>query len=132
MHEMALVHDVLDVVLDQAESCGATEVKAVYLTIGFARDVMDELMDGLFKYLARGTVAEHADLVIRRVPITARCNGCGGVWHVNFLDESTWTCPACGAVRDYRLNSGMEFYISRIEVAGAAPVRHVKERATCA
>lgn len=118
MHEMALVHDVLDVVLDEAEKCNASEVKAVYLTIGFARDVVEDLMDGLFKHLARGTVAANADLVIQRVPITVTCNGCGEVFHVNFYDESTWVCPKCHAERNYKLRTGMEYYISRIEVAG--------------
>lgn len=117
MHEMALVRNVVDIVLEQAEKVNATEVKSVYLTIGYGRDIVEEYFDGLFSFLARGTVAEHAELVLQRVPYTVRCNQCHRVFHINVFDESTWVCPFCKAERDYKLNSGMEFAITRIEVA---------------
>lgn len=119
MHEMALVRNVVDIVLEYAEKVEATEVKTVYLTIGYGRDVVEEYMDGLFQFLARGTVAEHAELVISRVPYTVRCNTCGFVFPINVFDQSTWVCPACKTERDYTLNTGREFFISKIEVAGA-------------
>lgn len=122
MHEMALVRNVVDIVLDQAEKSKATEVKAVYLTIGYGRDIVEEYFDGLFSFLARGTIAEHAELVIRRTPYTVRCNQCHRVFHIDVFDEKTWVCPFCKAERDYKLNSGMEFAITRIEVAGMSEV----------
>lgn len=121
MHEMALVRDVVDTVLEQATAAGATEVKTVYLTIGYGRDIVEEYMDGLFSFLARGTIAEHAELVIQRIPYTVRCNQCGFVFHINVFDDKTWVCPKCKAERDYKLNSGMEFFINRIEVMGPKP-----------
>lgn len=120
MHEMALVHGVLDAVLERAESIGAAEVKAVHLTIGEGRDVVEDFMQGLFSFLARGTAAEHATLVVRRVPYTVRCNQCGCVFPLNVRDSSTWVCPQCSAERQYRLNSGTEFMIDRIQVVGDA------------
>lgn len=117
MHEMAYVRNVVDVVNDYADREGVAEVKAVYLTIGMARDIVEDYFQGLFQYLARGTVAERAEVVIRRVPFTVRCNRCGRVFPLNVHDPKTWTCPFCGAEQDYRLNSGMEFTVDRIEVA---------------
>lgn len=35
MHEMALCRDVVDIVISEAQTAGATKVKAVYLTIGY-------------------------------------------------------------------------------------------------
>ncbi|TNU94801.1 hydrogenase maturation nickel metallochaperone HypA [Eggerthella lenta] len=119
MHEMALVHQVVDAVVEHAEGIGAKEVKAVHLTIGEGRDVVEDFMQGLFSFLARDTVAEHARLVVKRVPYTVRCNRCGCVFPLNVRDSSTWVCPDCGVERDYRLNSGMEFMIDRMQVAGA-------------
>ena len=116
MHEMAYVREVVDMVLDYAAKEHASKVKAMYLTIGYGRDIVEEYMDGLFKYLARGTVAQDAELVIRRTPCTVKCNQCGFVFHLNVYDEKTWTCPACHAVKDYKLNSGMEFMINSIEI----------------
>ena len=125
MHEMALMRQVVDTVLDYANDAGAVEVKTVYMTIGFNRDVVEAYMDSMFAWLAKGTIAADAELVIRRTPYTVKCNQCGRVFHINVFDESTWECPQCHAVRDYKLNSGMEFMINNIEVelpASDAPV----------
>lgn len=116
MHEMALMRNVVDTVLDYAEQVRATEVKTIYLTIGFNRDVVEGYMDGMFAFLARGTIAEHAELVVRRTPCTVKCNRCGRVFHIDVYDSTTWTCPQCKAARDYKLYSGMEFVINNIEV----------------
>lgn len=122
MHEMAYVRNVVDIVNEHVSKEGVSEVKAVYLTIGMARDIVEDYFQGLFQYLARGTAAEHADIVIRRIPFTVRCNQCGRVFPLNVHDVKTWTCPFCKAEHDYRLNSGMEFSIDRIEVAAPAVV----------
>jgi hydrogenase nickel incorporation protein HypA/HybF len=116
MHEMALVRDVVDIVVDKAQEVGASKVCEVYLTIGYMRDVVEDIMDGLFRYLARGTVAEDADLIISRVPITVCCNQCGGIFNINIYKRETWKCPFCGAVHDYELRSGREFYVNHIEI----------------
>ena len=121
MHEMALVRNVVDVVVKYAEDAHASEVKTVYLTIGRGRDVVEDLLDGLFKFLARGTVAENAELVVHTTPMMVRCNQCGLVFHIDVFDQKTWVCPKCGAEKDYKLVSGMEFTINRIEVVAAAP-----------
>ncbi len=121
MHEMALVRNVVDIVVDQAQKANASEVKAVYLTIGSGRDVVIEYLDGLFQFLARGTVAEHAELVVQTTPMTVRCNQCGFIFPINVFKPETWVCPSCKAEKDYKLNSGMEFMINRIEVAGERP-----------
>ena len=125
MHEMALVHNVVEAVLEHAEDIGAKEVGAVLLTIGEGRDVVESFMQGLFAFLARGTVAERAKLVIRRVPYTVRCTCCGTVFPLNVRDASTWVCPHCAAERLYRLHTGMEFTIDRIQVVGDARLEQV-------
>lgn len=116
MHEMALMRTVVDTVLDFAEQNGAVEVKAVYMTVGYNRDVVEQYMDGMFAFLARGTIAENAELIVRRTPYTVKCNQCGRIFHINVYDASTWVCPQCQAERDYKLHSGMEFAINKIEV----------------
>lgn len=116
MHEMALMRNVVNTVLDYADRVDAAEVKNIYLTIGFNRDVVEEYMDSMFAFLARGTIAEHAQLIVRRTPYTVKCNQCGRVFHINVYDKKTWICPRCNTERDYRLHSGMEFVIDSIEV----------------
>lgn len=123
MHEMALTRSVLDIVLEEAERHGAAEVRSVRLTIGSLRDIVEGMFDGLFAHLARGTVAEHAELVIVRTPAAVRCNACGYVFHPDVrragCSVPAPACPACGR-RDFGLVSGMEFRVDRIDMAGHA------------
>lgn len=129
MHEMALMRNVVDTVLEYAGQAQATEVKAVHLTIGFNRDVVEKYMDSMFAFLARGTIAEHAELIVRRTPYTVKCNRCGRVFHINVYDSSTWVCPQCQTERDYKLHSGMEFVINNIEVVLPEHAKAVRQEA---
>lgn len=115
MHEMGVTRDIVDTVLETAEKAGATSVKRVCLTIGYARDVVDTIMESMFHFLARGTIAQHAELIIERVPFTVRCDGCGLVHPIDVHKEDTWPCPVCHS-KSYKLASGMEFRIDNIEV----------------
>lgn len=115
MHEMAIVRDVVDVVLAKAREERATSVVTVYLTVGDAHDIVVEYFQGLFRHLARGTVAENAEMVISSTPLMVECNRCGAVYHIDFRNSGTWPCPACGQ-KDYRVCSGMEFSIDGMEV----------------
>lgn len=116
MHEMGVTRSILETVLDYAQEARVNQVRAVHLTIGWARDIVESLLQGAFDYMARGTVADKADLVITRVPFTVRCNECGIAYPVDVHRDETLPCPLCGK-RDYRLNSGLEFSIDSIEVA---------------
>ena len=129
MHEMAYVRNVVDVVNEYANRDDVAEVVAVHLTIGEGRDIVVDYFQGLFQFLARGTKAEHAEIAIRRTPFAVSCNRCATVFPINVFDESSWKCPSCGAVRDYRMHSGMEFRIDRIEVKGAGKPKGEAEAA---
>lgn len=118
MHEMALVRNVVDIVVEKAEASNVREVRAVHIVIGEGRDVVEEYFEGLFRYLARGTVAQRAEVILYRMPYMVRCNQCGFVFHVDVFDQESWSCPACEAYQEYKLVSGLEFYVSRIEVVG--------------
>lgn len=116
MHEMALLRNVVDIVVDECAGKDVAAVRTVYLTVGELRDVVEDIVPGLFKWLARDTVAADADVFIRRVPAMVRCNKCGDIFKIDVHDPKTWECPRCHAYQDYRLFSGNEFRIERIEV----------------
>ena len=117
MHEMSLVRSVVRIVTEEAEAAGAAKVTKVHIVLGEGRDIVVDYFESLFRFLARGTVAEGAEVVLHPTPYMARCNACGGEFHLIPVDRRTWTCPGCGAYKDYKLVSGMEFYISKIEAA---------------
>lgn len=123
MHEMALVHQVVKIVLDYTEQIDAREVTEVHLTIGAGRDVIEDYMAGLFSFVARGTVAERAKLVPHFVPYQVQCNQCEEIFPLNVRDRSTWVCPHCQAEKNYRLYSGMEFMVDQIGVIRNAELK---------
>lgn len=112
---MALTRSVVDMVVEEAETVGALEVRTVYLSIGVARDIVEDMFIGLFAYLSKGTVAENAELIITRPPFMVQCNKCGNIYHIDASNVKTWDCRQCG-IRDYKLHSGMEFSIDSIEL----------------
>lgn len=116
MHEMGVTRDLVDTVLACAEEHGAVEVSRVYLHIGFVRDIVDEILEQCFQWMARDTIAANAELIIERIPFTVQCNRCGLIYALDGRDEGTWACPVC-ETRDYYLNSGLEFFISHIEMS---------------
>ena len=115
MHEMALVRNIMEVVVDEAEAANAAEVTAVHVIVGEGRDIVDDLFESLFQFLARGTVADHARIVIKKTPYQVRFNVCGNEFHLDLFDQRSQVCASCGAQRNYKLISGNELYISKIE-----------------
>lgn len=116
MHELGYTRDIIYTVLAEAEKANANEVRKVYLTIGEARDIVDDLFLNCFEHFARNTMAEKAEVIITRLPFTVRCKECGFLYRIDARDETTLSCPCCKE-KDYALSTGAEFYISKIEVA---------------
>mgnify|MGYP003101570701 CR=1 FL=1 len=115
MHEMAVVTELADAVIEAARGAGAARIKAVYLTIGQGRDVVPEIFEGMWEHYTKGTLAEGAVLQIECRPYLVRCSLCGFLYHLDPFDPSTHGCPSCSG-QDYRLYSGMEFSIDRVEI----------------
>lgn len=115
MHEMAITSNIVDVVVKYAENNDAEEVVSVNLVIGELRDIVDELMESCFRYLARGTVAENATVSITKVPLKARCKECHVVFPADLHKPETLVCPDCGS-KDLSIFTGKEFLIEGIEI----------------
>lgn len=115
MHEMALTRNVVDMVVAEAESAHAARVTSVTLTIGCMRDIVEDLFEGLFEFLAKGTVAEGAELILLRAPLLVKCEDCGMVYSLNVFESSSWSCPSCNH-ENYRIISGTQFNIENISI----------------
>ena len=115
MHEMAITVDIVDAAIKYAEQNNATAVTDVHLRIGEIHDVVADLMQGAFRFLARDTIAKDAVLHITKVELRARCSECNLVFPANLWDKSTLKCPDCGQER-LTVYSGKEFMIERIEI----------------
>ena len=116
MHEMSLVRQLVEIVLGECEGRNVASIRAVHLSIGELSDVVEEQIPGLFHHFARGTLAEGAEVVVKRVPAYVHCLECSNIFAINVKDESSLSCPRCGAYRKYRLFSGREFRVDSLEI----------------
>ena len=115
MHEMSLVRPLIKIITEEAEAAGVEKITAVHLVIGEDRDIVMHLLESMFQFMARGTVAENAKVVVQHVPYMVKCNQCQTEFHLDVMQPEKWACPHCGAYKDYKQVSGNEFYISKLE-----------------
>lgn len=115
MHELPIVQNIIDNVLKYSEQENAKRVLAVVLEIGEAHDLIDEWVQKYFSFASRTTVAEGAELRIRRIPVIASCTSCRSNYRINLKKAEHDSCPACGG-KNYKLLSGDELIIHSIEL----------------
>lgn len=118
MHEMSIVGNVVKAVTMYAEEEGVERVTGVTLTVGALHDVVDDLMEKAFRFLARGTVAEGAYLRLNKLPLEVRCRGCHAVFGADARARKAPACPDCGG-HTVDIVQGREFLIENIEVVQA-------------
>ncbi|MGI6535777.1 MAG: hydrogenase maturation nickel metallochaperone HypA [Eggerthellaceae bacterium] len=115
MHEMSIMTSVVDAVLRYAAENDAKQVRSITLVVGELHDVVDSLMERCLQFLARGTVAEHAALELRKVPLRVQCTDCLLVYPADLKQRSTLVCPECNST-NFRIHNGNEFLIDSIEI----------------
>lgn len=115
MHEMAYLRRIVDAVVEAGEQQDVSEIVSVRLVVGELRDFIDEYVFGYFKYLARGTIAENAEVVLQKVPFTVQCRKCGALYHFDPRDPEASNCPRCGE-RDFEIRSGRELRVDNVVV----------------
>jgi len=115
MHEMAITENVVEIVLKHAEAAKAQKVVHVKLKIGELRDIIHDMMEKCFRYIARGTIAGEAELEIIKVPLVVRCAACGQANREYISNYATMKCQHCGS-DDLKLLTGNEFFIEDIMI----------------
>ena len=111
MHEMALAEGILDISLNEAKKNQATVIPENGLLVGKLSTVEPEALLFCFESIARGTIAETAELKIQNVDLVGVCNKCGAritLEHYSFL------CPKCGGT--LILESGRELQVEYIDM----------------
>jgi hydrogenase nickel insertion protein HypA len=116
---MSLVSRIVDSCVVIAERNHATRITEIHLEIGDFSLIVDTLLQHAFDILSKQTLAEHAKLVIQRVPGVIRCQTCereSEIWFqqseqnlnpVNFLSSCSsqegtfgrnlFQCRLCGS-----------------------------------
>lgn len=112
MHEMGLAQNILDIVLKSARENDVTRILRITLRVGQLRAIVPDQLTFCFGFVAKDSLADGAELLIRVVPIQARCRRC----HLEFLvQEFRFTCPEC-ANGDLEILQGKELQVENIEV----------------
>ena len=93
MHEMALAQSIVELVQDHARRDAFTRTRTIRLSIGALAHVDPRALEFGFDVVARGTVAEGAELIIDRPGGTAFCMDCSRNVEVSAHGEA---CPSCG------------------------------------
>ena len=112
MHELAITHSMLDIVLERAKESGARKVEAINLVIGELSGFVEESVRFYFDFLAKNTIAEGAALNFKPVSPRARCRSCDQPFE---LGELYWSCPQCGG-SDIEITAGKELFIESIDI----------------
>ena len=111
MHEMAVTQSVLNIALEEGKKAGAKRITAIKIRRGAYSDVVPAVLREYFAVAAAGTMAEGAELVLTRIPVTMLCRSCG--WQ-GTVDKLHIQCAACGGT-DLKLLTGREFYVESLE-----------------
>src|SRR5437016_2495023 len=80
MTERELANHVLEAVDRVAYRNAAHHVSRVRIAVGGRRHFDFELLDRTFAAAARGTVADGATLLVKLLPVTRHCLGCGATF----------------------------------------------------
>ena len=93
MHELSLCESIAELVVAAARQEGVARVTRVTLEIGSAAPVDPEALRFCFPLTVADTPARDAELVIERVALRVRCQGCGAEYEPPAPIDP---CPACG------------------------------------
>jgi hydrogenase nickel incorporation protein HypA/HybF len=115
MHELGVMAGVLNLVLDTAEKNEVSAVLKVTMEVGEYSGIIPKLAQDFFHYLAKGTLAERAEVEVRKVPVQVRCQGCGQEMHAE-ADIFEYGCPHCGSDNLKILSTGRGWRLESIEV----------------
>ncbi len=110
MHEVSVCESIIDIVIEHASKESASRVTSIRLKIGEMAGVALDSMRFAFGIVAKGTLAEGAELIIDTIPLAARCRSCGR----NFkITNYAFSCAHCNSP-EIEVVSGRELCIEEI------------------
>lgn len=112
MHEMSIVMNLVEVILEEAEKHGAKKVKNVHLKAGKLHQIIPETLEFCYKIATQDTIAAGSELLIEEVPIRLRCRRCDKIFEVM---DFIFMCPDC-EIADTETLSGDELIIESIKI----------------
>jgi hydrogenase nickel incorporation protein HypA/HybF len=116
MDEHELANHVLELADRTAYAHAARRIVSIHLAIGGRRIIDLERLLSTFDLVARGTVAEGAQLQVKVLPVPHHCCNCGADFEGTARDMP---CPACGHPHTEPIG-GEEIRVLEIQVDDSA------------
>lgn len=112
MHELSLCKNILEIVKDHVIGRKGARVKKIYLDVGQLSCVDHHALRFGFSVVAKGTVAEQAELAIKEIEGRAVCDGCQSTMLIkNYYDS----CINCGSF-SLTVIQGEELQVKSMEI----------------
>ncbi|MEG1547677.1 MAG: hydrogenase maturation nickel metallochaperone HypA [Clostridia bacterium] len=111
MHETVLVSNLLMLAREELETYRVKRVNTVTIALGKLANALPDALCFAFEASAQHGFFKGAKLLIKELPITAKCRDCDKVYSP---DGFPFSCPICGSVL-FELTGGEEVYISSID-----------------
>lgn len=112
MHELAIVEGIMKAAVPEAQKYGAKKILAIKLKIGELSGVVHQCIQEYFTFVSKDTMAENAEIIVEKIPITIRCQDCG---YEGEIGKRKIRCPLCESA-EIKLISGKEYYVDSLEV----------------
>ena len=111
MHELPVTESILEIALRHAEQAHAKRISDIYLIIGQLSSIVDDSVQFYWDMIAKGTLAEGAQLHFQRIPAKMACLDCGR----EYTPGDDLTCPNCHSAR-VKVIAGDEFRMDAIDI----------------
>jgi len=112
MHELSVTENLLEIALRHAQQANAKRIIRLHLVVGQLSSIIDDSVNFYWDIIAKGTIAETAELEFRRIPATFECLDC----HTQYIPESDhYECSHCNSA-NVRLIKGQEFFLESMDV----------------
>ena len=110
MHELGVVMNIVENVVDFAQANNVTQIETLVLQIGELSAVIPAYVESCYPAAVDGTMMQDTKLKIEVLPANALCRNCEKVFG---LMAAKGVCPHCGK-EDCETISGKELMIKEI------------------
>lgn len=112
MHELSIAQNVIKIVQDEMQRCGAKSLKSVRLKIGTMSAIVPDSLSFCFGLITEGTEFERTELIMDIIPLKGFCHDCKNEFEI---EDYAFECPSCRSTK-IKTVSGRELDIVEIEV----------------
>lgn len=114
MHELSIMKNILEVVLEYGEQAEAKKISRINIIAGAFTEFVPRYAQLYFDMISQNTIAEKAEIHIDTSPAIIKCRLCGNETQVD-IRHLHMRCNSCQS-EEVELISGRELSIDSIEI----------------